>query len=62
MAAHSGCVISLSKVRWAPAKGGKTSANTLCSMTLRGMHNHGGGSKFRRAEDRFGRRKFFLNR
>ena len=54
--------LAMSKGYWSPAKGGKTPANTLYSMILRDMTKHGGDAKFRRAEDRFGRGRFFLNR
>lgn len=53
---------AMSKGYWAPAKGGKTPANTLYAMILRDMQKHGGDAKFRRAEEHFGRGRFFLNR
>ena len=54
--------IAMSKGYWSPAKGGNTPANTLYAMILRDMTNNGNDAKFRRAEDHFGRGRFFLNR
>jgi len=54
--------IAMSKGYWKPAKGGKTPSNTLYAMILRDMQKHAGDAKFRRAEEHFGRGRFFLNR
>jgi len=54
--------LAMSKGYWAPAKGGKTPSNTLYAMILRDMTKNGGDAKFRRAEEHFGRGRFFLNR
>ncbi len=51
---------AMAKGYWAPLKGGKTPVNTLAAMILRDLKEHGDQAKFRRAEERFGRGKFFL--
>jgi hypothetical protein len=53
--------LAMSKGYWAPTKGGKTPSNTLYAMILRDMTKNGGDAKFRRAEEHFGRGRFFLN-
>ena len=53
---------AMAKGYWAPLKGGKTPVNTLAAMILRDLKEHGDQAKFRRAEERFGRGKFLLNR
>jgi hypothetical protein len=54
--------VAMSKGYWTPLKGGKTPENTLYAMILRDMQKQGGDAKFRRAEEHFGRGRFFLNR
>lgn len=53
---------AMAKGYWAPLNGGKTPVNTLAAMILRDLKEHGGDAKFRRAEEHFGRGRYFLNR
>lgn len=53
---------AMAKGYWAPLKGGKTPVNTLAAMILRDLKEHANDAKFRRAEEHFGRGRFFLNR
>jgi len=53
---------ALAKGYWAPLNGGKTPVNTLAAMILRDLKVHGNEATFRRAEEHFGRGRFFLNR
>ena len=52
---------AMAKGYWAPLNGGKTPVNTLAAMILRDLKEHGNDAKFRRAEERFGRGRYFLN-